>query len=592
MIQNKKEKSELMLFGIPASPGIAHGPVFRFLHDEVKVATYHVSESDQEEEIRRFLEALEVTKSEIRKIREDVAKNLGEKEAGIFDAHMLVLEDRALIDDVIKEVKESGENVEKCVHRVTEKYLSFFDQLEDKYLRERAVDLRDISNRLQRCLSGTTASGTAFLDEPKILVSEDLTPSDTAALDRSKILGIATDSGGQTSHAVIMARASGVPAVVGLRNLSDKLSDGDELLIDGFEGVAIINPSETTLFRYGKVDVQRHRLLKLVESESNLPSQTADGKKINIWANADTPQEVEKAIECGCLGVGLFRTESLFLRTNSLPTEDQQYEDYVRMVKSANGKTVTIRTLDLGGDKLLDGWNQQKEANPFMGFRAIRYCLSNPNVFLVQLRAILRASANGNVRILLPMISGIGEVIRAKELITEAMDELKERGEKFDSLIKVGCMIETPAAVAICDLLAEEADFFSIGTNDLVQYLLAVDRVNNEIAFLYEPHHPAVLRSLKHVANIANTHDLPVTVCGEIAGDPHFLPLLMGLGFDSFSASASMVPELKFFARRFSQEDILKITKDSEKKKRPSEVKQLIKDFHEARVSEASVVQN
>jgi len=577
-----------MLFGIPASPGIAHGPVFRFLHDEVKVATYEVSESDQEEEIKRFLEALEMTKSEIREIREDVAKNLGEKEAGIFDAHMLVLEDRALIDDVTKEIKESGENVEKCVHRVTQKYLDFFDQLEDKYLRERAVDLRDISRRLQRCLSGTTASGTAFLDEPKIMVSEDLTPSDTAALDRSKILGIATDLGGQTSHAVIMARASGVPAVVGLRSLTEKLSQGDELLIDGFEGVAIINPSESTLFRYGKVDVQRRKLLNLIDEESNLPAQTADGKSLHIWANADTPEEVQKAINAGCLGVGLYRTESLFLRTNSLPSEDEQYEEYVRMVASSGGKPITIRTLDLGGDKLLDGWNQEREANPFMGFRAIRYCLSNPKVFLDQLRAILRASAKGDVRIMLPMISGIGEVVRAKELIQQAKEELKIRGEEFDPDIKVGCMIETPAAVSICDLLAEESDFFSIGTNDLVQYLLAVDRVNNEIAFLYEPHHPAVIRSLKHVAKVASENKLPVTVCGEIAGDPHFLPLLIGLGFDSFSASASMVSEMKFFARRFSSEDVEKITMDAEKKYRPSEVKELIKNFYEARVSEVS----
>lgn len=588
MIQDVKDKSELMLFGIPASPGIAHGPVFRFLHDEVKVATYEVSESDQEEEIKRFLEALEMTKSEIREIREDVAKNLGEKEAGIFDAHMLVLEDRALIDDVKKEIKESGENVEKCVHRVTQKYLDFFDQLEDKYLRERAVDLRDISRRLQRCLSGTTASGTAFLDEPKIMVSEDLTPSDTAALDRSKILGIATDLGGQTSHAVIMARASGVPAVVGLRSLTEKLSQGDELLIDGFEGVAIINPSESTLFRYGKVDVQRRKLLNLIDEESNLPAQTADGKSLHIWANADTPEEVQKAINAGCLGVGLYRTESLFLRTNSLPSEDEQYEEYVRMVASSGGKPITIRTLDLGGDKLLDGWNQEREANPFMGFRAIRYCLSNPKVFLDQLRAILRASAKGDVRIMLPMISGIGEVVRAKELIQQAKEELKIRGEEFDPDIKVGCMIETPAAVSICDLLAEESDFFSIGTNDLVQYLLAVDRVNNEIAFLYEPHHPAVIRSLKHVAQVASENQLPVTVCGEIAGDPHFLPLLIGLGFDSFSASASMVSEMKFFARRFSSDDVEKITMDAEKKYRPSEVKELIKNFYEARVSEVS----
>jgi len=580
------ETSELMLFGIPASPGIAHGSVFRFLHDEVSVATYEVSESDQEEEIHRFLEALEMTKSEIRTIREDVAKNLGEKEAGIFDAHMLVLEDRALIEDVKKEVRESGENVEKCVHRVTQKYLAFFDQLEDKYLRERAVDLRDISRRLQRCLSGTTASGTAFLDEPKIMVSEDLTPSDTAALDRSKILGIATDLGGQTSHAVIMARASGVPAVVGLRGLTDKLKDGDELLIDGFEGVAIINPSETTLFRYGKVDVQRRKLLNLVDGEAELPAETSDGKQIKIWANADTPAEVSKAIGLGCLGVGLFRTESLFLKTNSMPSEDEQYEEYLRMVEASEGTQLTIRTLDLGGDKLLEGWSQQKDANPFMGFRAIRYCLSNPKIFLEQLQAILRASAHGDVRIMLPMITGVGEVVRTKELLAEAQSVLDSRGQKYDPDIQLGCMIETAAAVSICDLLAEESDFFCIGTNDLVQYLLAVDRVNNEIAFLYEPHHPAVLRSLKQVATVANQKGVPVTVCGEIAGDPHFLPLLIGLGFDSFSASASMVSELKFFARRFSLEDVEKITLDAETKYRPSEVKELIKDFYEARISE------
>jgi phosphotransferase system enzyme I (PtsI) len=588
MIQEQTEKSELMLFGIPASPGIAHGPVFRFLHDEVRVASYEVSEADQDEEIKRFLEALEMTKAEISEIREDVAKNLGEKEAGIFDAHKLVLEDRALIEDVKKEIRESGQNVEQCVQRVTDKYLAFFDQLEDNYLRDRAVDLRDISRRLQRCLSGTTASGTAFLDEPKVLVSEDLTPSDTAAMDRSKILGIATDLGGQTSHAVIMARASGVPAVVGLRGLTDKLSGADELLIDGFEGVAIINPSETTLFRYGKVDVQRRKILNLVEHESGLPAETADGTKIHLWANADTTEEVEKAIDSNCLGVGLYRTESLFLRKNELPSEDEQYQEYASMVRAAGHNTVTIRTLDLGGDKLLNGWNQQKEANPFMGFRAIRYCLSNPAVFLVQLRAILRASAHGDVRIMLPMISGMGEVIRAKELIAEAKLELDQRGEEYDSSILVGCMIETPAAVAICDLLAEESDFFSVGTNDLVQYLLAVDRVNNEIAFLYEPHHPAVLRSLKQVAQVAKERNLPVTVCGEIAGDPHFLPLLMGLGYDSFSASSSMIAEMKFFARRFSQVDIDQITTAAETKHRPSEVKELIKDFYEARVAEAS----
>ena len=462
MILEKNKKSELMLFGIPASPGVAHGPVFRFLHDDVSVATYEVTEADQDEEIRRFLDALEVTKSEIREIRKDVAKNLGEKEAGIFDAHMLVLEDRALIEDVKKEIKESGDNVEKCVHRVTQKYLTFFDQLEDKYLRERAVDLRDISRRLLRSLSGATQSGTAFLDEPKVLVSEDLTPSDTAAFDRTKILGIATDLGGQTSHAVIMARASSVPAVVGLRGLTEKLQDGDELLIDGFEGVAIINPSEATLFRYGKVDVQRRRFANLVETESNLPFQTADGKPIDIWANADTPEEVARSREVGCKGIGLYRTESLFLRTNSLPSEEDQYEEYVRMIHASGDMPLTIRTLDLGGDKLLGGWNKEKEANPFMGFRAIRYCLSNPSVFLDQVRAILRASAHGKLRILLPMISGIGEVLKAKEFIEQAKRDLEKRGEQYDPNIDLGCMIETPAQLSFLICLLTRLIFLAL----------------------------------------------------------------------------------------------------------------------------------
>lgn len=581
-----KRSKELMLFGIPASPGIAHGPVFRFLHQAVEVLSYQVEASAQEEEISRFMNALEQTKDQVRQIRDDVAKNLGEKEAGIFDAHMLVLEDRALIDDVCKEVKESGDNVEQCVYRVTEKYQSFFEQLEDQYLRERASDLRDISSRLLRNLAGATSSGTAFLEQPKILVSEDLTPSDTASLDRSKILGIATNSGGQTSHAVIMARASGVPAVVGLRRLTEDLEDGDEILIDGFEGVVIINPSETTLYRYGKVGVQRQKAKDLVDQEASLPAETLDGSPIKLWANADTVDEISRIVETDSEGVGLYRTESLFLRQNALPSEDEQYEEYAAMVKASSPKPITIRTLDLGGDKILDAWAKEQEENPFMGFRAIRYCLSNPPVFLDQLRAILRASAHGKVKILLPMISGLGEVTRAKEFIFTAKRQLSERGQAFDQDVEVGCMLETPAAVAICDLLATEVDFFSVGTNDLVQYLLAVDRVNNRIAFLYEPHHPAVIRSLKSICQVTNEKKKPVTVCGEIAGDPHFLPLLLGLGLNSFSASVPLLPELKFFARRFTMEETQRLTRKAERLSRPSEVKELLKNFYEEKMAE------
>jgi len=578
--------NETILYGIPASPGVSHGQVFRFLHRDVEVLRYDVQEDDQDAEIARFEEALLETKDQISKIRDDVARNLGEDEAAIFDAHILVLEDKALIDDVVSEVRTSGDNVEQCLHRVTQRYIDYFSQLEDEYLRERASDLKDISRRLLGNLVGATAAGTAFLEGPRILVSEDLSPSDTASLDRSKILGIATDTGGRTSHAVIMARSSGVPAVVGLRGLSGMLNDGDALLVDGFEGIAIVNPSESTLFRYGKVGLRRKKIKDLLEEEASLPPSTRDGSKVVFLANADSAEEVRKARSHGCEGVGLFRTESIFLRKNKIPSEDDQYEEYREIVESAEELPVTIRTLDLGGDKILDSIGREKEENPFMGFRAIRYCLRNPDVFLDQLRAILRASAHGNVKVMFPMVSGVGELVRAKECLSTAKRQLRESETSFDEEIQVGCMIETPSAVTICDMLATEVDFFSIGTNDLVQYLLAVDRINNEIAYLYEPHHPAVIRSMKRVFDVAREKKVGVTVCGEIAGDPHFLPLLLALGEGSLSAASPMLPELKFFARRFSMTEAVELLERVFRMTRPSEINQTLKDFYEERVSD------
>jgi len=577
---------EIILYGIPGSPGVSHGPVFRFLHGDVEVPKYQVSELEQSSELDRFKDAVGITRTQIEEIRNEVAKNLGEKEAGIFDAHLLVLEDKALFDDIEKEIKKTGDNIEQCVYRVTQRYHDYFNQLEDEYLRERAADLKDISKRLLRNLIGETAAGTAFLGEPRILVSEDLSPSDTASLDRAKILGIATDTGGRTSHAVIMARASGVPAVVGLRGLTEKLAEGNTLLIDGFEGVAIINPTENTLFRYGKVSLQRNKIKDLLFEEASLPAETKDGLKIRFLANADSPEEVKSGIENGCEGVGLFRTESIFLRRNQIPSEDQQFEEYQKLILAADGKPVTIRTLDLGGDKILDSIGRDKEENPFMGFRAIRYCLRNPAIFLDQLRAILRVSFLGPVKIMFPMISGVGELVRAKEFLFTAKRQLREKGINFDDEIKVGCMIETPSAVTICDMLADEVDFFSVGTNDLVQYLLAVDRINNQIAYLYEPHHPAVIRSLKHIFDVSKEKKLEVTLCGEIAGDPHFLPLLIGLGLDILSATGTLLPELKFFGRRFSFQEAQNLMKRIEPMKRPSEIKECLKSFYDERVSD------
>ena len=583
MNSSSKEK---VFYGIPASPGVARGQVFRFLHGKVEVPKYEVQEADQDSEISRFEDALSQTKDQITKIRGEVAKNLGEKEASIFDAHLMVLEDKAVLDDVVAEIRKSGDNVEQCLHRVTQRYIDYFSQLEDEYLRERSADLKDISKRLLGNLVGATAAGTAFLDEPRILVSEDLSPSDTASLDGDKILGIATDAGGRTSHAVIMARSSGVPAVVGLRQMTDQLSEGDTLLIDGFEGIAIVNPSETTLFRYGKVGQSRKRMKDLLLEEASLPALTKDGEKVVFLANADSPDEVRNSRDHDCQGVGLFRTESIFLRKNEIPSEEDQFNEYRQIVETANPLPVTIRTLDLGGDKILDSIGREKEENPFMGFRAIRYCLRNPDVFLDQLRAILRASTHGTVKIMFPMVSGVGELVRAKEFLSTAMRQLREKKIEFDDKIEVGCMIETPSAVTICDLLASEVDFFSVGTNDLVQYLLAVDRINNEIAYLYEPHHPAVIRSLKRVFEIGKEHGVEVTVCGEIAGDPHFLPLLLALGVNSLSAASPMLPELKFFARRFTLAEARKLTDHILEMKRPSEINQSLKDFYEERVSD------
>ena len=578
-------KDEITLFGIPASPGVAHGQVFRFLHEEVEVLNYEVKEEDHPKEIARFKEALNITYEQIQEIREGVAKNLGEKEAGIFDAHLMVLEDKALIDDVEKEIRTTGDNVEQCLHRVSQRYYDYFNQLEDVYLRERASDLKDISRRLIRNLIGTTAAGTAFLSDPRVLVSEDLTPSDTASLDRSKIIALATETGGQTSHAVIMARASSVPAVVGVRSLIEGLKEGDTLLVDGFEGLVIINPSETTLFRYGKVGIRRKRLNDLVEEDADEPALTKDGHPVQLFANADSPEEVISGINSSCEGVGLFRTEALFLRKNEMPSEDVQFSNYRELVETANPLSVTIRTLDLGGDKVLNLSGREKENNPFMGFRAIRYCLQNPEIFIRQLRAILRASAYGKIKLLFPMVSGVGEVIRAKVLLNRAKDKLTEHKVKFDETIEIGCMIETPSAVTICDLLAKEVDFFSVGTNDLVQYLLAVDRVNNQIAYLYEPHHPAVIRSLQHVSKVAQNSGRPITVCGEIAGDPHFLPLLLGLGLNHLSCAPPLLKELKFFARRFTQSECEALVDEVLSMARPIQIKEKLKDFYDYRVA-------
>ena len=545
---------EAIFHGIPASSGVAHGRVFKFSHAEVEIPSYDVPLESVDAEVQRFEEALLETRAQIREIRNEVAENLGADEARIFDAHIMVLEDQAFIDDVVSEIRESEVNVERCVHRVSRRYLDAFANIEDGYLKERATDIDDVTGRLLRNLLGLTGSGTAFLDEARILVSDALTPSDSAALDTSKVLGIATDSGGRTSHVVIMARANAIPAVVGLQNLVDSLEDGDDLLLDGFDGTAIVNPSEETLFRYGKITKRREKFADLLDSFTELPAVTADGENIVMLANVETLDEVERSLELGAAGVGLFRTEGVFLRRNKFPSEEQQFKEYRKVVELMAPRPVTLRTLDLGGDKVLASASV-REANPFMGLRAIRYCLRNENVFRSQLKAILRASSFGQVRLMYPLVTGLEELLHANHLLEECKIELESQNVQFDSELQVGVMIETPSAAAICDLLADHCSFFSIGTNDLVQYMLAVDRINNEIAYLYEPCHPAVLRALQRVIQVGKDKEISVGVCGEIAGDPIFLPVLIGMGVKELSVAPPLIPEIKYVLSRTSTKD-------------------------------------
>ncbi|MFP6900136.1 MAG: phosphoenolpyruvate--protein phosphotransferase [Opitutales bacterium] len=583
--QDDAQAKEAVFHGIPASPGVAHGRVFKFSHGELEIPAYSVSEDAVDMEIQRFEEALIETRAQIREIRDTVAEKLGEKEAEIFDAHLMVLEDRALIDDVVSDVRSSGDNVERCLHRVSRRYLDCFAKIKDDDLRQRSADIRDVTGRLLRNLLGLTGSGTAFLEEVRILVSDDLTPSDVADLNVSKIIGIATDSGGRTSHAVIMARANGIPAVVGLRNLSESLEDGDELLLDGFEGSVIANPSEDMLFRYGKITKHRKEFAKTLDALSDKPAVTADGVKIEILANVETPDEVQKALEVGATGIGLFRSEAVFLRRNVFPSEDEQFEEYRKVVEAMAPHPVTIRTLDVGGDKVLASSPVTREKNPFMGLRAIRFCLQNEDVFRSQLRAVLRVSGLGQVRLMYPLVTGVGELLQANELLSECMAELDDEGTEFDHNIQVGVMIETPSAAAICDLLAEHCSFFSIGTNDLVQYMLAVDRINNEIAYLYEPCHPAVLRALRHVFQVAKEKGLTVAVCGEIAGDPTFLPILIGLGVDQLSVAPPLIPELKYVLSRTTKKEAENLVEEALGCDRSEAILDRLKVFAAAKMS-------
>ena len=580
------EKIEVTVQGIAASQGIAYGQIFVYIQSDVEVPSYQVEPERRLEEVSRFDRALVSTRQQIAKIQGEVEKNLGAQEALIFDAHLMALEDPALIGETIRVFESTGQNIETCFNQVSQRYVQAFAKFEDEYLRERASDIRDVAQRVLQNLLGQAENSLSRLADKRIVVANDVSPSDSASIDRSAAIALVTDSGSKTSHAVIVARSMKMPAVVGVRNLTKRAHNGDWAIVDGYDGVVILNPSESTLFRYGKIQEKKKSFeARLMEANREL-AVTLDGVAVSLMANIEKVEEVAQVKAYAAEGVGLYRTEYLFLNSARIPTEQEQFLAYRAVAQAIAPQPVVIRTLDLGGDKPMEGNPDlfPKENNPFMGFRAIRFCLENLEIFKDQLRAILRASACGNVRIMYPMISGSEEMVRANAVLTECMAELKSRDIAFDDKLQVGAMIEIPSAAMTADILAKECAFFSVGTNDLIQYLLAIDRVNERIAHLYEPTHPAVVRMLKYIVDEAHKRGVTVSVCGEMAGDPVFAPLLLGLGVDALSMSPAWLPSVKYMVRAMTMADARALAAEALTLASPKEIYARCDAFYRARV--------
>ena len=541
-----KARQEIQFQGAGVSPGTAHGKIHVVRDDLDDVPRYRISPSQIADEIGRFEAALIQTRMQILEMQQRIAESIGAKDAAIFDAHLLVVEDRTLIDEVLHKLETDLCNVEWVFQEVATRYAETLSKIDDPYLRERAVDIQDVTKRVIRNLQGKAPKKFLDLTEPHILIAHNLTPSDTASMNREHVLGIATDLGSRTSHTAIMARSLNIPAIVGLHDITAKLETGQEVLLDGTDGVLIVDPAPESLAYYAEIESRRARVVAQLKELRETSSTTRDGRHIVLSANIELPEDVNAVIANGAEGIGLYRTEFLYLNRSTLPTEEEQYEIYRKVAERVRPDPLIIRTFDLGGDKLAPGTvDITDELNPFLGWRAIRFCLENVDIFKTQLRAILRASAVGNVKIMFPMISGLDELRGAIAVLAECKKELSSSKIEIGKEIEVGAMIEIPSAAISADVLAREADFFSIGTNDLIQYALAVDRVNEKIAHLYEPTHPAVLRLLKMIADAAHANNIWVGVCGEMAGDVALIPLLLGLGMDELSAGPSLVPRVK-----------------------------------------------
>jgi len=568
----------LLLKGIVASQGIAIGKVFLVNQDHLELSHYNIATNKEiEKEINRFKKAIEESQSQLLRAKKDINKKKFKEAQYIIDTHILLLQDKVLMDNTIKIIKHEKIDAALALKKTIAGLRTHLAEINDEYMKERTSDIDYIEQRLLRNLAGIKRDIVAKIREKVIIVASDLSPADTANLNVNEVLGFTIDSGGRTSHTAIMARALKIPAVVGLKDITRRVKTGDTMILDGIHGVVIINPTADTLLKYNQKKAEYDEFEIGLLKHKDLPGETIDGFRVKLMANIEIMEELPSVLTYGAEGIGLYRTEFLYLNRKDLPSEAEQFEIYKTVSQKIAPHPVTIRTLDIGGDKFMSHIDVAEEINPVMGLRAIRFCLKEVAIFKTQLRAIMRSSAYGKVKIMFPMISGIEEVRQIKIILSEVKKELQAEHKVFDPDIEIGIMVEVPSAASIADILAKEVNFFSIGTNDLIQYTLAIDRVNENVSYLYEPLHPAVLRLLQNIINAAHDNGIPVAMCGEMAGEPFYMPILLGLGIDELSMNVMALPRVKSVLRSLDYKQSQLVTDSIFKLSTAQEIETLLK---------------
>ena len=551
----KNNSTNIQISGVAASPGIAIGEVYLLDRRRVSVVEYHISKDAIAHEIEVFKKAVAQAKLQLQTIQNALILQSQTEHFYIIDTQMMILDDQMLVDSTIKLISTQFINASGALKRVLQQFKQTFDSIEDEYLRERGSDIELVGERILRNIHGTAQESVTDLEQKSIVVAHDLSPADTLQLDKKKVVAFVTDLGGRTSHTAILARSLEIPAVIGLGDVTSSVTAGGVVIVDGCSGHVILNPCADTLQQYRAKQLRYAAYRQQLQVYCELPAQTVDGVQISLKANIEFPDEAELAIHNGATGIGLLRTEFMYMARRQPPSEEDQFLEYSRIIQQSAPHSVTIRTLDVGGDKFVPDICLNDEVNPAMGLRSVRLSLRELKLFKAQIRAILRASALGPVRILFPMISGVAEVDSCRKIVDEMMQQLRDEGVAFDQNLDVGIMIETPSAVLVADLLAAKVDFFSVGSNDLIQYCLAVDRGNEHVAYLYEPFHPAILRALCQIAQAAQKADIPACICGELASEPIYAALLMSMGYGELSMNSSGISQVKKLLRQWHSED-------------------------------------